>query len=175
MIKLKKKYRTKKYLNRIERLENIAENTPGDFKDGVIGEYFKQGMDDGYLDVFLGGDTQKREELKQWRDATAYPGELSYPPPSPGLVETRRQLYATFRDFQSRNERIPDEYIKNMTELNRLSSSPFYYANLKVNKGYELPDLLKKTHENKHVSPIIGKSAKNMNRKDAGWMAPPQK
>ena len=63
-------------------------------------------------------------------------------------------------------KRCIHQWLENQTNLNKLSCSPFYYSNNNSgNPGFELPDLLNKTKDGNHISPIIGKSSKNINQK----------
>ena len=155
-------------IKKIDEIENIIGSSNSDFIDTSIGEYFKQGMDDGYLNNFFGADKQQTVDIKQWRDQQVFPLNLTYPTEDT-LPGARQKLYNEYKTAVASGEKISPEWLENQSKLNKLSCSPFYYFNRNSsNTGFELPDLLLKTKDGNHISPIIGKSSKNINQKVDG-------
>ena len=158
---------THKYIKKIDEIENTIGNSSDDFMNSKIGEYFKEGMNDGYLNNFFGADKQKTVDIKQWRDQQIFPQNLTYPNPNDStLPKTRKLLYNQYIRARNEGRDVSGQWIENQSNLNKLSCSPFYYSNNNSgNPGFDLPDLLHKTKDGKHISPIIGKSSKNINQK----------
>ena len=95
------------YIKKIDEIENTIGSSSSDFMNSAIGEYFKEGMNEGYLNNFFGADKQKTVDIKQWRDQQIFPQNLTYPTNST-LPKTRKLLYDDLLEPEMREEMYPD-------------------------------------------------------------------